>query len=88
MDKEWYNTTWINSSRIGNRWAIQKQFFESIETTLIISNDEMDDTMKKVKSLDKSRLLTNNVSETIKNERKGKNGVLLSMLLGTWATAL
>lgn len=45
----------------------------------------MDDTMKKVKSLDKSRLLTNNVSvsETIKNERKGKNGVLLSMLLGT-----
>ena len=43
----------------------------------------MDDTMKKVKSLDKSRLLTNNVSETIKNERKGKTGVLLSMLLGT-----
>ena len=43
----------------------------------------MDDTMKKVKSLDKSRLLTNNVSETIKNERKGKNVVLLSMLLGT-----
>ena len=43
----------------------------------------MDDTMKKVKSLDKSRLLTNNVSETIKNERKGKNSVLLSMLLGT-----
>ena len=48
----------------------------------------MDDTMKKVKSLDKSRLLTNNVSETIKNERKGRNGVLLSMLLGTWAAAL
>ena len=65
-----------------------KQFFESTETKLIISNDEMDDTMKKVKSLDKSRLLTNNVSETIKNERKGKNGVLLSMLLGTWAAAL
>ena len=43
----------------------------------------MDDTMKKVKSLDKSRLLTNNVSETIKNERKGKNSVLLNMLLGT-----
>ena len=65
-----------------------KQFFESTETKLIISNDEMDDTMKKVKSLDKSRLLTNNVSETIKNERKGKNSVLLNMLLGTWAAAL
>ena len=60
-----------------------KQFFESTETKLIISNDEMDDTMKKVKSLDKSRLLTNNVSVTIKNETKGKNGVFLSMLLGT-----
>ena len=60
-----------------------KQFFESIETKLLISNDEMDDTMKKVKSLDKSGLLTNNVSVTIKNETKGKNGVFLSMLLGT-----
>ena len=60
-----------------------KQFFESTETKLIISNDEMDDTMIKVKSLDKSRLLTNNVSVTIKNETKGKNGVFLGMLLGT-----
>ena len=48
----------------------------------------MDDTMKKVKSLDKSRLLTNNVSVTIKNETKGKNGVFLGMLLGTWTASL
>ena len=37
-------------------------------TTLIISNEEMDDIMEIVKSLEESGLLIKGVSETIKNE--------------------
>ena len=39
-------------------------------TTLIISNDEMVDIMKIVKSLEDSILLIKEVSETIQNEAK------------------
>ena len=37
-------------------------------TTLIISNEEMDDIMEIVKSLEESGLLIKGISETIKNE--------------------
>ena len=40
-------------------------------TTLIISNDEMKDITKIVKSLEDSGLLLKGVSETIQNEAKG-----------------
>ena len=39
-------------------------------TTLIISNDEMEDILKIVKSLEDSGILLEGVSETIKNEGK------------------
>ena len=39
-------------------------------TTLIISNEGMNDIMKIVKSLEDSGLLIKGVSETIKNEAK------------------
>ena len=39
-------------------------------TTLIISNDEMDDILKIVKSLEDSGVLLNGISETIQNEAK------------------
>ena len=39
-------------------------------TTLVISNDEMEDIIKMVKSLEDSRLLLKGVSETIQNEAK------------------
>ena len=52
-------------------------------TTLIISNDEMKDILKLVKSLEDSGLLLEGVSETIKNEAKEQKGGFLSMLLGT-----
>ena len=39
-------------------------------TTLIISNDEMEDILKIVKSLEDSGLLLEGVSETIENEAK------------------
>ena len=41
-------------------------------TTLIISNDEMEDILKIVKSLEDSELLLEGVSETIKMKQKNK----------------
>ena len=52
-------------------------------TTLIISNDEMDDILKIVKSLEDSGVLLKVVSETIQNEAKEPRRGFLSMLLGT-----
>ena len=57
-------------------------------TTLIISNDEMKDTLKIVKSLEDSGLLLEGVSETIKNEAKEQKGGILSMLLVTLGVSL
>ena len=51
-------------------------------TTLIISNDEMEDIIKIVKSLEDSGLLLKGVSEAIQNEAKKQKGGFLSMLLG------
>ena len=39
----------------------------------MISNEEMNDIMKMIKSLEESGLLIKGVSETIKNEAKNKN---------------
>ena len=45
--------------------AIQKIFFRSALTTLIIRNEEMDDYVKIVKSLEEFGLLLTGVSQTI-----------------------
>ena len=52
-------------------------------TTLIISNNEMGDIIKLVKSLEDSGLLLKGVTETVQNEVKEQKGGFLSMLLGT-----
>ena len=55
---------------------------------LIISNDEIEDIIKIVKSLEDSGLLLKGVTETVQNEVKEKKGGFLSMLLGTLAASL
>ena len=52
-------------------------------TILIISNDEMKDIIKIVKSLEDSGLLFKGVSETIQNEAKEQKERFFRMLLGT-----
>ena len=52
--------------------AIQKKIFGSGTTTLIISNEEMNDVMKIFKSLEESGLLIKGIIETIKNAQKNK----------------
>ena len=60
----------------------------SVNTTLIVSNDELEDIIKVVKSLEDSSLLLKGVSETIQNEAKEQKGEFLSMLLGTLGASL
>ena len=50
--------------------AIQKKIFGSGTTTLVFSNEDPNDIMKIVKSLEESGLLIKGVSETIKNKAK------------------
>ena len=68
--------------------AIHEKMFGSGNTTLIISNKEMNDIMKIIKSLEESGLLIKVVSESINNEPKEQKGGFLKMLLGTLATSL
>ena len=51
--------------------------------TLIISNDEIKDVIKIVKSFEDPSLLLKGVSKTIQNEVKQQEGEFLSMLLAT-----
>ena len=62
--------------------------FGSGTTTLIISNDEKNDILKIVKSLENSGLLLKGVSETFQHETKEQGGGFLSMLLGTLGASL
>ena len=57
-------------------------------TTLIISNDDMQDLLKIVKSLEDSGILSNGITETVKNEVKEQKGCFLSMLLVTLGASL
>ena len=68
--------------------SIKKKMLVSGTTTLIISNDEMDDILKIVKSLKISGVLLKGVSETIQHEAKEQRGGFLSMLLGTLGASL
>ena len=57
-------------------------------TTLIISNNDMQDLLKTVKSLEDSGISLNGITETVKNEVKEQKGGFLSMLLGTLSASL
>ena len=68
--------------------GIHKKILGSGNTTLIISNNEMEDLIKMVKSLEDSGLLLNGVTETVQNEVKEQKEGFLSMLLGTLGASL
>ena len=64
--------------------AIQKKILGSCITTLMISNEQMDDIMKIIKSLEKPALVIKGVSETIENEEKEQRSRFLGMSLRCW----
>ena len=67
---------------------MHKKILGSVNTTIIVSNDELEDIIKLVTSLEDSSLLLKGVSETIQNEVKEQKGEFLSMLLGTLGASL
>ena len=67
---------------------IKKKLGSGHDATLLISNYEMEDILKIVKSLKDSGILLEGVSETIKNEAKEQKGGFLHVLLGTLVASL
>ena len=68
--------------------GIQKKMHGSGTTTLMISNEEMNDIMKIVQFLEDSNILPKAVTKTLKNETKEQKGGFLSMLLDTSGASL
>ena len=68
--------------------GIQKKLLGSGNTTLIISNEEMNDIIKIVQALDDSNILLKGVTKTIKNETKERKGGFLRMLLAALGASL
>ena len=66
----------------------QKKIHGSGTTTLIISNEEINDIIQIVQALEDCNILLKGITKTIKNETKEREGGFLSMLLGTLGTSL
>ena len=60
--------------------GIQKSLHGSETTTLIISNEEMNDGMKIAQALEDANILLKGVTKTIKNQGKEQKRGFLSML--------
>ena len=67
--------------------AIQKKILGQGVTALVISNKEIENVIKIVKSLEESGLLIKGVSETIKNKVKEQKGGFIGILLGILAAS-
>ena len=68
--------------------GIHKKILGSGNTTLVISNEEMNDIIKIVQALEDSNILLKGVTKTIENETKEQKEGFFSMLLGTLGNLL
>ena len=68
--------------------AIQKKMCGCGNTTLIISNDDLDDLIKIVTALEEHDILLKGTTKIIKNESNKQEGGFLSMLLRTLDASL
>ena len=66
----------------------KKKIQGSGNTTLIISNEEINDIMKITQALGDSNILLKGVTKTVKNESKEQKGGFFSILLGTLGATL
>ena len=57
-------------------------------TTLIISNDYLNNLSEVIKSLEKNGIILDGITETVKNEVKEQKGGFLSMLLSVLGASL
>ena len=68
--------------------GIHKKILGSGNTTLIISNEEVNDILESVQALEDSNILLRGATKTIKNETKEQKGGFSSMLLGILGASL
>ena len=68
--------------------GIHKKILASGNTTLIISNEEINDIIKNVQGLKDSNILLKGLTKTIKKETKKQKGGFLSILKGTLGASL
>ena len=66
----------------------KQKIYDSGNTTLIISNKDLNDIIKIIQALENSNILLKGVTKTIKNETKEQKGGFISMLLGTLGASL
>ena len=66
----------------------KKKMYGSGTTTLIISDNDLNDMIKILKALEDSAILLKGITKAIKNETKEQKGGFLSMLLGTLGASL
>ena len=78
----------ITAAALASDAGTQKKVHGSGTTTLIASNEKMNDIMKIVEALEDSNILLKGITETIENETKEEKGGLLRMLLGTLGASL
>ena len=78
----------LTAAALATDVVIHKKMFGSGNTTLIISNEEMNDIMKIVMTLEGSGLLIKGASQTIKNDAKERRRGFLVMLLDTLGASL
>ena len=86
----------LTAAALGTDAAIHKKISGSVRPsnlvlrtkTLTISNEEMNNVMKIVKSLEESGLIVKGVSKTIKNEAKEQKVEFFSILLGPLSASL
>ena len=78
----------LTAAASGADAGIHKKILGSGNTTLIISNEEMNYIMKIIQAVEDSDILLKGVTKTIKNETKEQKGGFLSMLLGTLGASL
>ena len=68
--------------------VIQKKIIGSGMVTLEFSNENLNDIIEIIKSLEKSGLLIKGISETVENEVKEQKGGFLGMLASTLGASL
>ena len=84
----WIAPLWITAAASAIDAGIQKKIHGSRTTTLIISNDQMNDLIKTVQTLEDFNILLKAVTKTIKIETKEQNRGFVSILLGTFGASL
>ena len=89
LAKSVLNPLWLTAAASAVDAGIHKKILGSGgHTALIISNKDIEDLIKIVKSLEDSRLLLQGVTESVQNEVKEQKRWFLSMLLGTLGARL